>query len=56
MSVYNDMAFDAGYKYGTSENRQLTQTIEQDHYREMCEREDLENEMIIASQREYEEE
>jgi hypothetical protein len=30
MSVYNDMASDAGYKYGSRENEQMARMIEQE--------------------------
>ena len=30
MSVYNDMANDAGYRYGSDENMQMAQMIEED--------------------------
>jgi hypothetical protein len=39
MSVYNDMANDAGYKYGTPENEQMAQMIEEEHARDMAEAE-----------------
>lgn len=35
MSVYNDLANDAGYAYGTEENQQVAMMIE---YEEMMER------------------
>ena len=40
MSVYNDMASDAGYRYGSKENEQMARLIEQEeeekqHQREM---------------------
>ena len=37
MSVYKDMANDAGYPYGGDENEQMAQAIEQDHMRQMQE-------------------
>lgn len=39
MSVYNDMASDAGYRYGTPENEQLASMIEADEFRKQQERE-----------------
>ena len=53
MSVYNDMACDAGYPYGSSENQQMAQMIEaeqrrqqeeEDAYREIAQR-DFEREI-----------
>lgn len=35
MSVYNDMANDAGYSYGTDENELMAAWIEQDHRYQM---------------------
>lgn len=39
MSIYNDMANDAGYRYGTQENAQMAQILEQEeienYYREL---------------------
>jgi len=34
MGVYNDMANDAGYRYGTDENRQLAANIEAEQYKQ----------------------
>lgn len=36
---HNDMANDAGYRYGTSENAQLASMIEADEYRKQQEHE-----------------
>lgn len=33
MSVYNDMANDAGYGYGTEENQQMAQMLEYEEMR-----------------------
>lgn len=35
MGVYNDMANDAGYPYGTEENQQMANWIESDHLYQM---------------------
>ena len=40
MSVYNDMANDAGCRFGTDENRQMAAMIEVDEYRRVCERDE----------------
>jgi hypothetical protein len=37
MGVYEDMANDAGYPYGTDENQQMARNIEEDHMRQMLE-------------------
>jgi hypothetical protein len=37
MSVYNDMANDAGCRFGTDENRQMAEMIEAEEYRKQCE-------------------
>ena len=39
MSVYNDMASDAGYKYGSSENQQMAAMIEAEEERNCQQRE-----------------
>ena len=42
MGIYEDMANDAGYAFGTDENRQLAGLIESHHaqlYQEWCEEE-----------------
>jgi len=49
MGVYEDMANDAGYRYGTDENRQMAQSIEADHYRQYQE---LEQEQAKNARRE----
>jgi len=35
MSVYNDMAYNVGYPFGTEQNRQMAQLIEQDHMQQL---------------------
>lgn len=37
MSIYNDMANDAGYSYGTEENEQMASWIEADRMYQMQE-------------------
>jgi len=37
MGVYNDLACDAGYAYGTPENEQVAQMIEADERRRLWE-------------------
>jgi len=44
MSVYNDMAQDAGYSYGTDDNAQMAAMIEADHQRSFEEEEEMEAE------------
>ena len=39
MGVYNDMANDAGYPYGTDENEQMAQSIEAEHMKQIQEAE-----------------
>jgi hypothetical protein len=51
MSIYNDMANDAGYKYGTPENEQMAQMIEEEHKRDMAQ---AEAEMNAQAQQEAE--
>ena len=44
MGVYNDMAYDAGERYGTEGNRQMAEAIEAEHYRD-CMRNEEEDQM-----------
>jgi len=37
MGIYNDMANDAGYSYGTEENKQMAAWIEADYIHQMQE-------------------
>lgn len=51
MSVYNDMANDAGYRYGSDENAQMAEMIENDQQRRAAE--DREEEEYWQEQEEY---
>lgn len=53
MSVYNDMASDAGYKYGSKENEQMARMIEQQQY-EAEMNANYQKEMEAQAQAEYE--
>jgi beta-phosphoglucomutase-like phosphatase (HAD superfamily) len=39
MSVWNDMASDAGYRYSTSENEQMAAMLDAEEYQQQCGRE-----------------
>lgn len=43
MGVYNDLACDAGYAYGTPENEQMAQMIEAEEQRQYYQQEEFEH-------------
>ena len=49
MSIYNDMANDAGYRYGTAENHQMAMALEIDHMNQVW----AEQEYCDAMEQEY---
>jgi hypothetical protein len=53
MGVYNDLANDAGYSYGTPENEQMAQMIEEEdrrQYQRYLEEKELERQVLEEEQ------
>ena len=53
MGVYNDMACDAGYPFGTRENKQMAMMIEEEHMRQHQEWDEMEEEYQRQQYEEY---